>query len=55
MLLILSSYFMKESLSILYISIVHHHGRAVIMFGMPYVYTQSRILKVREEREGVCV
>ena len=25
---------------------VHHYGRAVIMFGMPYVYTQSRILKV---------
>lgn len=26
---------------------VHHFGRAVIMFGVPYVYTQSRILKVR--------
>ncbi len=25
----------------------HHLGRAVIMFGVPYVYTQSRILKVR--------
>lgn len=25
---------------------VHHFGRAVIMFGVPYVYTQSRILKV---------
>lgn len=25
---------------------VHHYGRAVIMFGVPYVYTQSRILKV---------
>ena len=25
---------------------VHHYGRAVIMFGIPYVYTQSRILKV---------
>lgn len=25
----------------------HHLGRAVIMFGIPYVYTQSRILKVR--------
>ena len=25
----------------------HHFGRAVIMFGIPYVYTQSRILKVR--------
>ena len=24
----------------------HHYGRAVIMFGIPYVYTQSRILKV---------
>ena len=23
-----------------------HYGRAVIMFGIPYVYTQSRILKV---------
>lgn len=28
-------------------SLVHHFGRAVIMFGVPYVYTQSRILKVR--------
>jgi hypothetical protein len=25
---------------------VHHFGRVVIMFGVPYVYTQSRILKV---------
>ena len=25
---------------------MHHFGRAVIMFGVPYVYTQSRILKV---------
>ena len=25
----------------------HHYGRAVIMFGIPYVYTQSRILKVK--------
>ena len=25
---------------------VHHYGRAVIMCGIPYVYTQSRILKV---------
>lgn len=24
----------------------HHYGRAVIMIGVPYVYTQSRILKV---------
>lgn len=24
----------------------HHFGRAVIMFGIPYVYTQSKILKV---------
>ena len=24
----------------------HHLGRAVVMFGVPYVYTQSRILKV---------
>jgi len=24
----------------------HHYGRAVILFGIPYVYTQSRILKV---------
>ena len=24
----------------------HHLGRAVIMLGVPYVYTQSRILKV---------
>ncbi|XP_072286723.1 general transcription and DNA repair factor IIH helicase subunit XPD [Pyxicephalus adspersus] len=28
------------------IDFVHHYGRAVIMFGVPYVYTQSRILKV---------
>ncbi|XP_034494367.1 general transcription and DNA repair factor IIH helicase subunit XPD isoform X4 [Ailuropoda melanoleuca] len=28
---------------------VHHYGRAVIMFGVPYVYTQSRILKARLE------
>lgn len=27
---------------------VHHFGRAVIMFGVPYVYTQSRILKVHK-------
>ena len=27
---------------------MHHYGRAVIMFGIPYVYTQSRILKVLE-------
>lgn len=27
----------------------HHLGRAVIMFGVPYVYTQSRILKARLE------
>ncbi len=25
----------------------HHLGRCVIMFGVPYVYTQSRIFKVR--------
>ncbi|KAH8299748.1 hypothetical protein KR044_005469, partial [Drosophila immigrans] len=25
----------------------HHYGRAVLMFGIPYVYTQSRILKAR--------
>ena len=29
---------------------VHHYGRAVIMCGIPYVYTQSRILKVRPVR-----
>ncbi|XP_014749243.1 PREDICTED: TFIIH basal transcription factor complex helicase XPD subunit-like [Sturnus vulgaris] len=28
---------------------IHHYGRAVIMFGVPYVYTQSRILKARLE------
>lgn len=37
---------------------VHHYGRAVIMFGVPYVYTQSRILKVSSAwgvgREGLC-
>ena len=27
----------------------HHLGRAVLMFGIPYVYTQSRILKARME------
>ncbi|XP_064600102.1 general transcription and DNA repair factor IIH helicase subunit XPD-like [Liolophura sinensis] len=27
----------------------HHYGRAVVMFGVPYVYTQSRILKARLE------
>lgn len=27
----------------------HHFGRAVIMFGVPYVYTQSKILKARLE------
>lgn len=27
----------------------HHYGRAVIMFGIPYVYTQSVILKARLE------
>lgn len=27
----------------------HHYGRAVLMFGIPYVYTQSRILKARLE------
>ncbi|OON19748.1 hypothetical protein X801_04380 [Opisthorchis viverrini] len=25
----------------------HHLGRCVIMFGVPYVYTQSRIFKAR--------
>lgn len=25
----------------------HHYGRCVIMFGIPYVYTQSRILRAR--------
>lgn len=32
---------------------VHHYGRAVIMFGVPYVYTQSRILKVSSAGVGV--
>lgn len=27
--------------------LAHHLGRAVIMFGIPYVYTQSRILRAR--------
>lgn len=31
------------------VDFVHHYGRAVIMFGIPYVYTQSRILKARLE------
>ena len=25
----------------------HHLGRAVLMFGIPFVYTKSRILKAR--------
>lgn len=27
----------------------HHLGRCVLMFGIPYVFTQSRILKARLE------
>ncbi|XP_033127767.1 general transcription and DNA repair factor IIH helicase subunit XPD-like [Anneissia japonica] len=27
----------------------HHYGRAVVMFGVPYVYTQSRMLRARLE------
>ena len=27
----------------------HHYGRCVIMFGVPYVYTQSKVLKARLE------
>jgi DNA excision repair protein ERCC-2 len=27
----------------------HHYGRAVIMFGIPYQYTESRLLKARLE------
>lgn len=27
----------------------HHLGRAVLLFGIPYVYTHSRILKARLE------
>jgi len=27
----------------------HHLGRAVLMFGIPYVYTQSKILRARLE------
>lgn len=27
----------------------HHYGRAVIMFGVPYQYTESRVLKARLE------
>ncbi|KAJ3591231.1 hypothetical protein NHX12_009177 [Muraenolepis orangiensis] len=36
------------------IDFVHHFGRAVIMFGVPYVYTQSRILKryARADKRG---
>ena len=26
----------------------HNYGRAVIMFGVPYQYTENRILKVRD-------
>jgi DNA excision repair protein ERCC-2 len=28
----------------------HHYGRCVIMFGVPYVYTESKILRVRPRR-----
>lgn len=28
----------------------HNYGRAVIMFGIPYQYTESRILKVSDSR-----
>jgi DNA excision repair protein ERCC-2 len=27
----------------------HHYGRAVVMFGIPYQYTQSRVLRARLE------
>lgn len=27
----------------------HHYGRCVIMMGIPFMYTQSRILKARLE------
>lgn len=27
----------------------HQYGRAVLMFGIPYMYTQSRILRARLE------
>ena len=33
----------------------HHLGRAVLMFGIPYVYTQSKILRVRNIILGVQV
>lgn len=36
-------------------SIVHHYGRAVIMFGVPYVYTQSRILKVFSSTPSILI
>ena len=29
-----------------FVFVDHHFGRAVVMVGVPYVYTQSRILKV---------
>ena len=31
----------------------HHYGRAVVMIGIPYVYTESRILRVRFCAGGV--
>lgn len=43
----LSSFFQRNYESCSVFCSVHHFGRAVIMFGVPYVYTQSRILKVR--------
>lgn len=43
----LSSIFRRINYESCVFSSVHHFGRAVIMFGVPYVYTQSRILKVR--------
>lgn len=31
------------------IDFAHHYGRCVILFGIPYVYTESRILRARLE------
>lgn len=32
----------------------HHYGRAVVIVGVPYVYTQSRILKVNFDNRLFC-
>jgi Rad3-related DNA helicase len=33
----------------------HHYGRCVILFGIPFVYTESRILKVCSELQNTLI